>query len=226
MSDLPENRRCGCAAAGFSATPSQNTPATRGTGTTELASRVLDCQSDDLTSEIVSRVRHTMIAIKNVLVATDFSEASETALTYGRAIVRTFNGSLHVMHVVDRAFLEGMLADGAPANYANLLEELESAARRQLEKAVTEDDRRELSAKPVLLTFTSPANGIVSYARDAKIDVIVMGTHGRGGLSHLIMGSVAEKVVRTAPCPVLTVRHPEHEFVTPDALQILEHALK
>jgi nucleotide-binding universal stress UspA family protein len=167
-----------------------------------------------------------MIAIKNVLVATDFSEPSATALDYGRAIARTFNASLHVLHAIDRAFMEGMLVDAAPTNYSELLEEIESAARRQLETAVTEDDRRELAAKTVLLTFASPASGVVSYARDAKIDVIVMGTHGRGGLSHLLMGSVAEKVVRTAPCPVLTVRHPEHEFVVPDALQIVEHAQK
>jgi nucleotide-binding universal stress UspA family protein len=58
----------------------------------------------------------------------------------------------------------------------------------------------------------------VQYARDESIDLIVMGTHGRGPFSHLLMGSVAERVVRAAPCPVLTVRHPEHEFVGPDAL--------
>jgi nucleotide-binding universal stress UspA family protein len=167
-----------------------------------------------------------MIAIKNVLVATDFSEPSATALNYGRALARTFNASLHVLHIVDRAFMEGMLVDAVPTNYTELLEELESAARRRLEKTVTEDDRRELSAKPVLLTYDTPARAIVSYANSNKIDVIVMGTHGRGGLSHLLMGSVAEKVVRTAPCPVLTVRHPEHEFVMPDALQVVAHVQK
>jgi hypothetical protein len=62
------------------------------------------------------------------------------------------------------------------------------------------------------------AFAIVNQAKEAEIDLIVMGTHGRGGFGHLLMGSVAEKVVRSAPCPVLTVRHPEHEFVLPDAL--------
>ncbi len=56
---------------------------------------------------------------------------------------------------------------------------------------------------------------IVRYAQEANIDLIVLGTHGRGGLAHMLLGSVAEKVVREAPCPVLTVRHPEHEFVAP-----------
>jgi nucleotide-binding universal stress UspA family protein len=167
-----------------------------------------------------------MIALKNVLVATDFSEPSTTALEYGRALARTFNASLHVVHVVDNAFLQGMLADAAPANYADLLEELEAAGRRQLDATIGEDDRRELGAKTILLTFTAPAHGIVTYAKKANVDLIVMGTHGRGGWSHLVMGGVAEKVVRTAPCPVLTVRHPEHEFVTPDALQLVERAKK
>ena len=56
---------------------------------------------------------------------------------------------------------------------------------------------------------------IIRYAREQDVDCIVLGTHGRSGLSHLLLGSVAERVVRKAPCPVLTVRHPEHEFVMP-----------
>ena len=165
-----------------------------------------------------------MIALKNILVATDFSESSTTALEYGRAMARTFNASLHVVHVVDNLVLQGMLADAAPANYSDLLQELEAAGRRQLDATIREDDRRELGAKAVLLTVTGPAHGIVTYAAEADIDLIVMGTHGRGGWSHLLMGSVAEKVVRMAPCPVLTVRHPEREFLIPDALQPVERA--
>ena len=67
-------------------------------------------------------------------------------------------------------------------------------------------------------TVASPYAEILLYAGEHDIDLIVMGTHGRGAVAHLIMGSVAERVVRTAPCPVLTVRHPDHEFVLPDAL--------
>ena len=167
-----------------------------------------------------------MIALKNILVATDFSESSTTALEYGRALARTFNATLHVVHVVDNFMLQGMLADAAPVDYGDLLDKLEEAARRQLDAAIREDDRRELGAKAVLLSGTAPAPAIVNYATEAHIDLIVMGTHGRGGWSHLLMGSVAEKVVRMAPCPVLTVRHPEHEFVTADALQLVEQARK
>ena len=56
-----------------------------------------------------------------------------------------------------------------------------------------------------------------------KIDLIVMGTHGRSGMERLLVGSVAERVIRTAPCPVLTVRHPEHEFIVPDSTEKAGH---
>jgi nucleotide-binding universal stress UspA family protein len=166
-----------------------------------------------------------MIALKHILVAIDFSEPSETALEYGRAMARTFNATLHVVHVVD-AFLPGMAAETAAADYGRLIDELEQAAHQHLDATVREDDRRELGAKAVLLRQSSPAQGIVTYAASANVDLIVIGTHGRGGWSHLLMGSVAEKVVRTAPCPVLTVRHPEHEFVRPDTLQVVAHGEK
>jgi nucleotide-binding universal stress UspA family protein len=71
----------------------------------------------------------------------------------------------------------------------------------------------------VVRTSNATAAAIVDYAKTLNADLIVMGTHGRGPVSHLFIGSVAERVVRTAPCPVLTVRHPEREFVAPDALE-------
>ena len=67
-------------------------------------------------------------------------------------------------------------------------------------------------------TGNSPAFEVAGYAKTEGIDIIVIGTHGRGMMGHLLMGNVAEKVVRIAPCPVLTVHHPEHEFIQPDAL--------
>jgi nucleotide-binding universal stress UspA family protein len=73
--------------------------------------------------------------------------------------------------------------------------------------------------KTALTTGNLTANAIVAYARQNDVDLIIIGTHGRGAMGRLIMGSVAERVVRTAPCPVLTVRQPEHDFLQPDALQ-------
>lgn len=164
-----------------------------------------------------------MISIKNVLVATDFSPASETALMYGRALARTFEGTLHVIHVVDNLAGHLALGEAALASIAplDLQADIEAAGRRSLEDAIQEDDRRELHAVPVLGTGTSPAKEIVNYAREAAIDIVIVGATGRGMLDRMLMGSVADKVVRSAPCPVLAVRNPEHEFVLPDALQVV-----
>jgi nucleotide-binding universal stress UspA family protein len=94
---------------------------------------------------------------------------------------------------------------------------LKAAVARRLEDRLTADDRTRLNAHTALETSDRPAEAIVDYARQAGIDLIVMGTHGRSGMSQLLVGSVAERVVRTAPCPVLTVKQPEHEFVVPEA---------
>ena len=78
--------------------------------------------------------------------------------------------------------------------------------------------------RKALWRATVPAPAITQYATDERIDLIVMGTHGRRGMAHLLMGSVAERVVRTASCPVLTVHHPEHEFIIPDMVAPVAHA--
>ena len=167
-----------------------------------------------------------MIHIKNVLVATDFSPVSETALAYGRALARTFNATLHVMHVVDNIAARIAYADMSFVGTAppELQADMERAARAQLEAFVTETDRRELCAITQLKVSNSTATTITDYAREAGIDVIVVGATGRGAVDRMLMGSVADKVIRRAPCPVLAVRHPEREFVLPDALQVLTHA--
>ena len=165
-----------------------------------------------------------MMVLNNVLVATDFGEASGTALTYGRELARRFGATLHVVHVVDNAATRIDLAAGMPADVGQIQAEFEARARRDLGALLNEDDQRTLRARTVLLTSSNPDRMIVAYAADHHVDLIVMGTHGRGSVAHLFMGSVAERVVRRAPCPVLTVRHPEHEFVHPDALQTIAHA--
>ena len=165
-----------------------------------------------------------MMTLKHILVATDFGDASETALAYGREFARRFGATLHVLHVVDDVATRVDLAAGLPPDVGHLQADFEERARINLEALVGEEDRRELHARVVLRTSAVPERAIVSYAADQHVDLIVMGTHGRGPVAHLFMGSVAERVVRRSPCPVLTVRHPEHEFVHPDALQVVTHA--
>jgi len=160
-----------------------------------------------------------VIQLKHVLVATDFSPASDVALGYGRELARQFNATLHVLHVVDELATHVMSPSTASLNLGQLQQALEAEGRAALDSLLTDDDRATLSARAVLVTAHNPAAAILSYAKEHVIDVIVLGTHGRSGVAHMLMGSVAERVVRSAPCPVLTVRHPEHEFVRPDALQ-------
>jgi nucleotide-binding universal stress UspA family protein len=96
---------------------------------------------------------------------------------------------------------------------------IEAGIANRLAERITDDDRQNLHAIAVMRKSDTPAEEIVRYAEEEKVDLIVMGTHGRVKVAHLLMGSVAEKVVRTAPCPVLTVRHPEREFVVPDNVE-------
>jgi nucleotide-binding universal stress UspA family protein len=159
-----------------------------------------------------------MIALHRILVATDFGEASDAALGYGRALARQFGASLTVLHVAEDLLTASFGIEGYVGGYPDFQRSIEEGARRQLDALLSEQDRTDLNATTVLMTSSSPALTIVTYARDTKVDLIVMGTHGRGAMAHLLMGSVAERVVRTAPCPVLTLKHPEHEFVLPDAL--------
>ena len=148
-----------------------------------------------------------MIVLKRVLVATDFSTPSDAALTYGRALARTFGASLHLLHVAENQFLRPVAADPAIITAAQM---------RWLDDRLTAADRNELRARAVVEISDSPAKAIVDYARGEAIDLIVLGTQGRSVMSQILVGSVAERVVRTAPCPVLTVHHPEHEFVVPE----------
>jgi len=148
-----------------------------------------------------------MIQLKNVLVATDFSETSEAALRYGRALARAFGARLHVLHVADN-IMTRYAFDGSVVLPPDVQADLENSAQAQLERLVGDDDRRDLRAVAVVRTSNTPADSIVDYAKDADIDLIVIGTHGRRAVAHLLLGSVAERVVRTSRTPVLVVRPP------------------
>ena len=157
-----------------------------------------------------------MIVLKNILVATDFSEPSTNALAYGRDLARSYNATLHVLHVTENILLRYTpeVSFGVP----EMQRDLDRAAQGQLDALISADDIRDLRVVPALESATNSAAAIVAYAQAQLIDLIIVGTHGRGAVKQLIMGSVAERVVRTAPCPVLAVRAHEREFIAPDAL--------
>jgi nucleotide-binding universal stress UspA family protein len=151
-----------------------------------------------------------MIRLQEILVPVDFSTASDSALNYAQALAETFHARLHVLHVLEDWVLYGGL-DPAPPE---VRVELERSSRENMAKMLSAEAVRALRAEMVL-KVGSPFVEIVRYAKDQSIDLVVLGTHGHGPIAHMLMGSVAERVVRKAPCPVLTVRHPEHEFVMP-----------
>lgn len=159
-----------------------------------------------------------MVVIKNIVVATDFSEPSGIALAYGRDLARTYHARLHVLHVVEDVMLRYAPEVGFIG--PDLQRDLDARASRELNALITDDDRRTLDVVPVTDRGINPADAIVRYAKEHAIDVIVTGTHGRGAVKHFLMGSVAERVVRTAPCPVLTVHAHERDFIVPDALTL------
>ena len=152
-----------------------------------------------------------MILLNNILVATDFGPAADAALIYGRALAQTFGSRLHLLHVMENSFLRSTPAD-PHAHKAALL--------RRLHDHVTAEDCAALKAHLVLETSDNAADAIANYAKATNIDLIVIGTNGRGAVAQVLVGSVAERVVRIASCPVLTVRHPEREFVLPDTLAV------
>lgn len=154
------------------------------------------------------------VALRQVLVPTDFSECSGVALRYGLALAKRFGSTLHVLHAVPNPFDQPWAAEV----YAIPQAEFERLARddaHQRLAALAAEHGLPADRLRTVATSGAPFLAILQYAREAGIDLIVMGTHGRGAVAHLLIGSVAENVVRKAPCPVLTVRHPEHEFVTP-----------
>lgn len=158
------------------------------------------------------------MAIKKILVATDFSEPSGVALAYGRDLARTNHAQLQVLHVVEDLMMRYSPEVGLLGG--DLQKDLDKAATRDLTALITEEDRRDLDALAVIEHGINPADIVTNYAKTHSIDLIVTGTHGRGAVQHFLMGSVAERVVRTAPCPVLTVHAHERDFIIPDALTL------
>ena len=143
--------------------------------------------------------------ITRILVPTDFSETSDAALEWAKTIAGTLGASLHLLHVFEDPFVTGAFAAEAyaplpPATRAALIDD----ARARLTHRLTKEEQARFRSTTEIVSGVS-APSIVEYAQERNIDLIVMGTHGRTGVAHLLIGSVAERVVRLAHCPVLTV---------------------
>jgi nucleotide-binding universal stress UspA family protein len=150
--------------------------------------------------ETVERIK-SPAAVKNVLFATDFSEASEAALPYAAAFSERFGSELHLTHVLpDVKFLRPGAPD--PAIFGSIYDDAHSNAQGKMRRL---SKRMKAVPHQVCVRHGEIARVVSDMVQELEIDLVIAGTHGRTGLGRLIMGSVAEEILRQAPCPVLTV---------------------
>jgi nucleotide-binding universal stress UspA family protein len=146
----------------------------------------------------------------HILVPTDFGPASDAALACAKEMASRFHARLSLLHVITDPLATGVSTpDVYVATSPELRDKLLANARERMEAAVTEENRPGFAVS-VEARIGTPAAVIEDFVREQKVDLIVMGTHGRRGLSHLFLGSVAERLVRLAPCPVLTTHAEGH----------------
>jgi nucleotide-binding universal stress UspA family protein len=155
-----------------------------------------------------------MIQIKRVIHPTDFSENSKEALEFALAICEWHKADLTLLHVCE-------VLEFAPPEYymdkdevSRQLKERIDAAKKELDRVAAGHRKPTFRIQPLVVTG-KPFVEIIRVAKEQNADMIVLGTHGRTGLAHILIGSTSEKVVRKAPCPVLTVRSSTHKYVEP-----------
>jgi nucleotide-binding universal stress UspA family protein len=156
-----------------------------------------------------------VIKLKKVLVPTDFSDSARHALTYGVSFAKEYGAELVLLHVVENLTV-GYASDLFPVPMAEVFQEISGYAKAELAKLAALARERGVAAVAEIVVQGKPSAEIIRHAAENAVDMIVLGTHGKGMLDQALFGSTTERVVRRAPCPVLTVRKAEHEFVEGD----------
>jgi nucleotide-binding universal stress UspA family protein len=154
-----------------------------------------------------------MVAFKEILVPTDFSEYSLRALDYAIEIAEKFASRLEIVYVVEPLMPAADVA-WSTVDFDKLTQAHKESGRKRLDALVGERVPKGIKADTAIL-LGKPFVEIIKRAKASNTDLIIMATHGRGAISHLLLGSTTEKVVRKAPCPVLTVKHPKQLFAMP-----------
>ena len=168
-----------------------------------------------------------MFVLQRILVPTNLGEPSKAAVRYGVAFARQFDAKLYVAHVLPERDYEAAieterviekLLPGEEAPEPDPAAVARNAAREDMGRLLSDDDERATQAEYLLRPagLHGPGHEIVACANDLDVELIIMGKHRMGFVEHLLAGSVTEKVMRQAPCPVLIVHYPEHEFVVDD----------
>jgi len=147
-----------------------------------------------------------MKRFEKILLAVDFSDYSEVACEYALTLAKSFNSSLQVLHVINEPVdLRGFYVPHI--SFEQLEQEIETGAVKMLETFCNENLKGFTAFTTAVVTGV-PYEEIIRVAAEQESSLIIIGTHGRTGLDHLIFGSTAERVVRSAPCPVMTIRLP------------------
>jgi len=160
--------------------------------------------------------------LNRVLTATDFSNQSGFALEWAAYLAQCMKADLVLLHVISEEegkIIEEIIGEGAVVQIPrgirqNVVEERQKKMAEQYEMAVSREIKADLKVEKII-RIGVPFLEIIRTAKEKDVDLIVLGTHGRSGLSHVLIGSVAEKVVHHAHCGVLTVKHPQYKFVAP-----------
>ena len=163
-------------------------------------------QDEDLLSRAVS----SPLRIKQVLVPIDFSECSRKALRYAIPLARHHKAAITLAYVVPSVSVA--FGEYGAFDPVAITKEMRERAERELATLIVDEVRGVVAADTVVYTG-SPASEIINIAEKLPADIIVISTHGRSGLKHVLLGSVAERVVRHAHCPVLVVRENERDIV-------------
>jgi len=152
-----------------------------------------------------------LIGLKKILVPIDFSDHSKKALRYALPFARQFNAQLELMYVVEPTIYPSDFGFGQ-VGFPDVEKELHEKATQELAALIESSVPLSIRSSSVVSTGI-PFVEITTYAQAEDIDLIIVATHGRTGVEHILFGSTAEKIIRKAPCPVLVVRAEEHDFI-------------
>ena len=153
-----------------------------------------------------------MITIKRLLSPTDFSDASKHALEYAVDLAKSYGAELHIVHVIEPVMYPADMF--GQVGLVDVETTIEQAGRDELAEWRKKNVPADLPCVTAI-KHGRPFAEILEYAAACEIDLIVIATHGRNALDHFLLGSTTEKIVRKAPCPVLTVRSHEREILNP-----------
>jgi universal stress protein A len=170
----------------------------------------LNERDEPLMAAATSAAVKSPFKLKRILVPTDFSDCAKKALRYAIPLAKEHGAAITLLYVVPA---NHALGEYGGIDYASLETEMRASGDKQLAQLAVDEVRGEIATDTIIRTG-SPAFEIIDLAKSLCADLIVISTHGHTGLKHVVLGSVAEHVVRRAPCPVLVVREHEHDFVT------------